>query len=288
MRPAHLAIASLLLGCQPAMPAGEAGGHAAAVLRLVTWNVHDLFDEEDRRIPPGELDGVPSPAEVEAKLDRLGAVLLRLDADVVLLQEVENAGVLGRLGARAGFPEARLAEGNDPRGIDVAVLSRVPIRAYVSHLDDLDAAGRPLWPRDCVEVHLDAGGAGLVLVGSHFSSALSDDGARRALQAVRMRELADRLAVVGVLVVAGGDLNDGPTSAALAPLLGDGRWVDPLTAFPADAAWTWSGGGAREQLDHLVVPAARRGAVLFAGVAGGADVSAASDHRPVVLDLWVD
>jgi hypothetical protein len=103
-----------------------------------------------------------------------------------------------------------------------------------------------------------------------------------------MRELADALAAAGGLVVAGGDLNDEGGSAALAPLLGDGAWVEPAAALSADEGWTWSGGGARETLDHLAVPAARRPAVLFAGVVAGADVAAASDHRPVVLDLWLD
>ncbi len=285
-RARRLVILLALLACGP--PPGGGAGASGVVVRVATWNVHDLFDSEDRLLPPGDRDLVPSPGEVEAKLDRVATVLRRVDADVVVLQEVENAAILAALAARAGYPEARLVEGTDPRGIDVAVLSRVPVVAYVSHQADRDATGRPLWPRDCVEAHLDvAGGRRLVVVASHFSSALSDDGTRRTLQAARLRELADAAARSGACVVAGGDLNDAPGSAALAPLLGDGAWVEPA-AGPLDVAWTWSGGGRREVLDHLAVPRASAGAVLAAGVAGGADVSAASDHRPVVLDLRVD
>jgi endonuclease/exonuclease/phosphatase family metal-dependent hydrolase len=279
----HLAALVLLAACAPDLGPEGTGVHRAAAVRVATWNVHDLFDEEDRRAPPGELDVVPAPAEVEAKLDAVAAVLRRLDADVVVLQEVENAGVLGRLAARAGYPEGRLVEGLDPRGIDVAALSRLPVEAYVSHLGETDALGRSLWPRDCVEVHVRAAGRPLVVVASHLSSAVSDDGTRRAVQAARLREVADGLRVArpGTLVVAGGDLNDGPASAALAPLLGDATWLD---LAPPGAA-TWSSGAAASRLDYLLVPREDAGAVLGVAVADGADVRGASDHRPVVLDL---
>jgi len=57
----------------------------------------------------------------------VAAVLEALDADAVLLQEVEDLPLLGRLALRAGYPEARLLDGNDPRGIDVGLLSRLPV-----------------------------------------------------------------------------------------------------------------------------------------------------------------
>jgi endonuclease/exonuclease/phosphatase family metal-dependent hydrolase len=84
--------------------------------------------------------------------------------------------------------------------------------------------------------------------------------------------------------VAGGDLNDRPASAALAPLLGDGAWIDPAPA----GAFTWSGGAGTARLDYLAVRREDAGAVVSAEVAAGDDVAAASDHRPVVLDLWLE
>lgn len=280
--PLLLALAACGPMVEPPSPGGE-GVRPAAVVRVATWNVHDLFDEEDRLVPPGDADAVPPADEVDAKLAKLAAVLVRLDADLVLLQEVESRPLLARLAARAGYPEARLVEGVDPRGIDVAALSRLPLDAYVSHLGETDAAGRPLWPRDCVEVHARAAGRPLVVVGSHFSSALSDGGTRRAAQAERMREIADglRAARPAALVVAGGDLNDAPGSAALAPLLGDGAWHDPAPA----GAVTWLGASGAARLDYLLVPRGDAGRVVRIEVPAGADVTAASDHRPVVMDL---
>jgi endonuclease/exonuclease/phosphatase family metal-dependent hydrolase len=282
-------VASAAIACGPALepPSGSATRvRPATAVRIATWNVHDLFDEVDRLLPPGERDAVPTPEAVEAKLDAVAAVLLLLDADVVLLQEVEHGAVLRRLALRTGYAEARLVEGTDPRGIDVAALSRLPLEAYVSHLGERDAAGRPLWPRDCVEVH--AGGAArpLVVVGTHLSSALSDDGTRRTEQAARLRAIADalRAARPGAVVVAGGDLNDRPGSAPLAPLLADGAWID---AVPAGAP-TWIGASASARLDYLLVAAEDATTLAGAEVFVSAEVAAASDHRPVVVDLRLD
>jgi endonuclease/exonuclease/phosphatase family metal-dependent hydrolase len=274
-------LVAALAACGPSAPRPD--GRGAAVIRLATWNVHDLFDEVDRLEPPGALDEVPAAAEVEARLAAVAAVLVRLDADAVLLQEVEDLPLLRRLAARCGYPEARLLEGNDPRGIDVGLLSRLPVVAYQGHAGEPGPDGRPLWPRDAVEAVLDAGGWRVVLVGSHLSSRLSDPvGARRALQAARLRALADGAAARWgtALAVVGGDLNDEAAAPALAPLLGDGAWQTVATG-----GWTWSDGASRAALDHLAVRAADADTVLVAQVAGGADVAGASDHRPVVLDL---
>jgi uncharacterized protein len=280
-----LAALSPLIACDPLLPPPDPrtvpGGRA--VVRVVSWNAHDLFDAEDRLVAPGALDTVPTPAEADAKLERVAAVLRRLDADLVLLQEVENEGVLDALAERAGYPEARLVEGPDPRGIDVAAMARLPVAAYVSHAADRDPSGAPLWPRDCVEVHVRLGARRLVVVSTHASSRLSDDGTRRAFQAARLRELADALRAddPGALVLAGGDLNDPPEAPAIAPLVGDGAWVDPLPA----GAFTWRGAQGEVQLDALLVARADAGTIVSAWAADGEDVRRASDHLPVVVDL---
>jgi endonuclease/exonuclease/phosphatase family metal-dependent hydrolase len=257
-------------------------------VRVATWNVHDLFDAEDRSSPPGELDELPSPLEVEEKVASVAGVLGRIDADLVLLQEVENLPLAMALAANAGYPEVRLVEGFDPRGIDVAVLSRLPLERYVSHLGETAPDGRPLWSRDCVEAHVGGAGGGLVVVGSHLVSLLTDpSGDRRMEQAARMREIADSLAqsLPGALVLAGGDLNDEPGSASLGPLLADGAWVDALAEAGLGESWTWAGASGVARLDYLLLPATEAWRLLAAAVVDGDDVAAASDHRPVVVEV---
>jgi endonuclease/exonuclease/phosphatase family metal-dependent hydrolase len=291
--PRFIALLALLAGCG-ADPASAARPPAAprSLLRVATWNVHDLFDEVDRTSPPGELDTVLSPAEVEAKLARLGRVLARADADVVVLEEVENLALLQRLAAgplAGGGYAAYLVEGFDPRGIDVGVLSRAPVVRYVSHLEDRDVDGAHLWSRDCVEVHVGGAARPVVLLGNHLVSRLdpAQDG-RRARQAARVRAIADALRREDParLVVVLGDLNDVAGSAALAPLLADGALLDVGAALAPDVAWTWSGGGARERIDYAAVPREDAAAVADAAVLAGDDVAAASDHRPLIVDLW--
>jgi endonuclease/exonuclease/phosphatase family metal-dependent hydrolase len=288
--PLLLLAAALLLGCGAA-PA-DGARTAGAALRVAAWNVHDLFDEVDRTASPGERDTVLSPADVEAKLAGIGRVLARIDADVVVLEEVETEPLLARLpaGPLAGMGYvAHLRDGFDPRGIDVGILSRVPLTTYVHHLAERGADGSHLWSRDCVEVHLDVGGRRVVLLGNHLVSRL-DPAAdpRRTAQAQRLREIVDALGASdpAALQVILGDLNDVPDSAALTPLLADGALADLGAALPPADSWTWSGGGAKERIDYALVPRREASAAARVEVISGADVAASSDHRPIVLDLW--
>ncbi len=286
-------LAAVLAALACAQPSAPEGGARASTLRLVTWNVHDLFDEVDQTQPPGDADTVLTPAAVAEKLARVGAVLTRLDADVYVLQEVENLALLRRLAegplAGRGYAAA-LREGFDPRGIDVGVLSRLPLE-WVSHLDDRAPGGGHLWARDLAELHLRSAPRPVVILAGHFVSRLDPaDDARRELQARRARELADELCAQASrpLVVVAGDLNDLPGSAPLRPLLGDGRLVDLGAALPQEEAWTWSGGGARERIDYALLPREDEKSVTRVEVAAGLDIAAASDHRPVLVDLWLD
>jgi endonuclease/exonuclease/phosphatase family metal-dependent hydrolase len=284
-------VALAVASCAP-VPPGPPLRAGPAALRIVTWNVHDLFDEEDRLEPPGEEDTVLTPAQVESKLARVGAVLARLEADVVVLEEVEGLALLERLAsgplAARGY-RAFLVDAFDPRGVDVGALARVPVTTYHSHADERAPDGSHLWSRDLVEIHLAGLRRPLVVLGTHLVSRL-DPAAdpRRRLQAQRMREVFDALrAGSGAPLVIGlGDLNDLPVSVALAPLFADGELVDLGATLEGAAGWTWSGGGREERIDYAFLARDDLAAITRFEVASGPDVAAASDHRPVVLDVW--
>ncbi len=275
----------------PALDGGDA--RPTGFVRVVTWNVHDVFDEMDRTAAPGADDLVPSAAEVSAKLSAVGKVLARIDPDVAILQEVENEALLRRLasGPLAGRPYGTfLREGYDPRGIDVGILSRLPFQPGKSHLEERGPDGRHLWARDPVEILLPLEPAPLAVVGVHLISRLDpDNDERRRLQATRLREIADGLrhGPTAPIVIVAGDLNDLPVAPALAPLLADGSWVDLGHALPTLAAWTWAGDGLHERMDYALISAADRPLVTRVAVEEGPDVAAASDHRPLVVDLWL-
>ena len=73
---------------------------------------------------------------LEMKLHNVADAILSVNsgrgADILILQEVENIGVLNRLNdsylQRAGYKTVILIEGNDDRGIDQAILSRLPLQ----------------------------------------------------------------------------------------------------------------------------------------------------------------
>lgn len=72
---------------------------------------------------------------LETKLDVLADAILQINdgqgADIIALQEVENAAIVERLRtqhlAAAGYQATILIEGSDARGIDVAFLSKLPL-----------------------------------------------------------------------------------------------------------------------------------------------------------------
>lgn len=284
-RPAAV-LAALLLACVPRPPLAAS---SPATVRVATWNVKDFFDSRD---DPRKDDDVVPEAQVARKVEQIASVLREIDADVVLLQEVENLELLNRLAAAVAPLRygAWLREGADPRGIDVALLARSRLLRYDGHVRDLDSKGNPLWSRDLVEAHLDVGGRHLVLLGSHLKSkriSRSDD--RRREQAERMRSVADEVRArwPNALVVVGGDLNDDAESWSLEPLLQDGSWEDLGARLPDDASWTWSGRSGRSRIDYLIVPEGQGARVRGVSVWSSPGVMQASDHRPVVATIEV-
>jgi Endonuclease/Exonuclease/phosphatase family len=137
---------------------------AASSITVMTFNVANLFDnrddpdKDDKAYLPltakqGEAHIVAcneiafesfrdeclnldwTDAAVEKKLSVLAETIRQVNdgggADIIAMQEVENASILNRLRteklADLGYLPAILIEGTDLRGIDVAILSRFPL-----------------------------------------------------------------------------------------------------------------------------------------------------------------
>ena len=231
---------------------------------LASYNVHDLFDTIDER---SSQELRPAENQLRNKLTRLRRVLQILDADVVGLMEVETLGVLKRLNASLGagaYSESVLLEGNDPeRGIDVALLSRFPIIQTLSHTaDTYDAPNGQqdrVFSRDCLECHLRLpSGETLVVLVNHFKSKRGGEletEPLRTAQAARVHEIAESLRGKYPLVAVIGDLNDGPQSQTLQPLL-----LEPLTDLlaqdiPQACNFSFVHRGQTERIDYLLASA---------------------------------
>lgn len=245
-------------------------------------------------------------------------VIRDVKADVICLVEVEDRPVLSAFNSQRLYSRYRynmLIDGNDDRGIDVALLSKLPISGLRSHIFDREGK-KQVFSRDCLEVQLDLpGGKGrLHVLCNHFKSrgygsqATSD--AKRCMQAERVAEILKQdYDLAKDLVVVAGDLNDSPTRPpqTLQPLLGLKGLSDVLKLqFPNSPADRWTYHYKQhEQIDYLLVSKPLRGAfkkaVVFRKgiyqldkVTGGKEeayktvthwANAASDHAAVWADF---
>lgn len=160
-----------------------------------------------------------------------------MDVDVLAVQEVENIDILkefNRTNLNGLYSYQVLIEGNDPRLIDVGVLSKLPVGAITSfqtavHEERPDTS---VFGRDLLEVEiLNAAGSRklFTLYNNHLKSHFGDDdddGQGRVANDTRRRQQAEMIAqIVGHRTrrdskyVITGDMNDPPDAAPLQAML---------------------------------------------------------------------
>jgi len=140
-------------------------GSTIAGIRIATFNVENLFARWKFRdnVDPAEANKSGWRVD-DTRFDELsvdekaltGMAIRELDADVLALQEVENVDTLKHfravaLGGRKAYPYVAGIDGNDPRLIDVAVLSTLPITRVRSYQHLLEGTST-VFSRDCLEV----------------------------------------------------------------------------------------------------------------------------------------
>lgn len=252
-----------------------------------------------------------------------------LDADVIALEEVENLDVLKRFRndrlKNLKYTYAILVDGNDPRQIDVAVLSRFPIVAVRSyqHLRDGNSF---LFSRDCLVVDVQANGKTLTLFVNHLKSMLDKNNpsqGRKTTRAKRLKQAAEVKKIVEARFGANpgtapwavlGDFNDylgtgQGTTSGITDLVIWSEVENVVDRLPVAERWThfFDGASAGEprvrQLDYILLSSSlaagttsapiieRRGLSTKATEAGSSRFpgvtakSAASDHCPVAIDI---
>jgi endonuclease/exonuclease/phosphatase family metal-dependent hydrolase len=195
----------------------------------------------------------------------------RMDVDVLAVQEVEDIDTLRQFNREqlgGMYPHVVLLEGNDPRLIDVGVLSKLPLGGVTSWQRAVhpEVPHETVFGRDLLEVEvLNARRSArlFTLYNTHLKSnfvSFRDDpvaghaaaNARRTRQAQTMARIIKAQTRPDSHYVVVGDMNDAPQSAPLAALTQDGelRLVDALAnpretrpakpdgALPASSAWT--------------------------------------------------
>ena len=294
-------------------------------VRLATFNCENLFARYKfkRNFDPRESDGftindLAFDIFEETEKQITGQAIQEVDADVIALQEVESLPVLDRFNSRYLAPMKYryrfLVDSHDPRGIDVAVLSRCPILSVRSYRDERNAANTGwLFSRDCLEVQIDAEGKPLFLYVNHFKSMLGgrdQTKPKRVEQATQVAKIIDarwkQTGFEGNFVVLG-DLNDYPDAkTSLGALLTHAGLKNVIERLPKSEQWThyYAGESEYRQLDYLFLSkslaaantaapgimrkglpyrAERYEGPRFNNV--GENEPKASDHAPMYVDL---
>ncbi|ABF91300.1 endonuclease/exonuclease/phosphatase family protein [Myxococcus xanthus DK 1622] len=278
--------------CGPLQPPDTA---LEGSVRIATFNVQRLFDTvcDSDACGGSNYEALPTPSEFGLQADRLASAISRLNADVVLLAEVETQASLDALTSRLPrFGYSELGETGAAASVDVAVLSVHPITDVRGHRE------RTLWrpdgsatrfSRELLEVHLDVDGKKVIVFSAHFRSKSNDDAGRRFAEAVATRDIVAGAAQAApdALVVLGGDLNDVPGSEPITALERDGALLRVSSDRPASETWTYTYHGDTQAIDHLYlargggtyVPGSFRAARDPRGGYGG------SDHAAVFADF---
>ena len=171
------------------------------------------------------------------------------------LQEIENYGALrdfvkGHIGPNYKTRDGIVSvQSNDPRGIDLGLLSKLPIGRVISHRYKKSENNRSLvFSRDCLEIELldSYGSVALTVYNCHLKSKYSrhrpdtqqylDDQERSDIR--RREQVEQTIEIVQAnrdinrdLFVILGDMNDTPESEPLEPFLADGNALNLTSAI---------------------------------------------------------
>ncbi len=231
-----------------------------------TFNLNNLFSRYNFRaevdaIPLQEAGGIsltftPDDVDVKTFMGRLVKAkdpgdtaeiarrILKMNCDILAVQEVEHIEILkkfNRDNLNGLYAHVALIEGNDPRMIDVGILSKLPLGSITSHQTAIhpDDPAKRVFGRDLVQVEvLKANGQKLLTIynthmKSHFVPFDQDPvagataaNARRKRQAETISRIISAQERAGAKFVLLGDMNDPEVSSDIAPMLiADG---DPL------------------------------------------------------------
>lgn len=279
------------LGGSPGDMGEDAQEPQGPTVRLATWNVRLFYDDvcdlgicnDDSR------ERLPSTEEFQARAQQIAQVLEQVDADVIVLQEVETQACLDQVRQHLGdrYQVWEVGETRRAGSIDTAVVARTeaPVE-IVTHRQDgfvREDGESSQFLREFMEVHVTLEGAEVIMFAAHYRSQVNDDPAQRHAEATRSREIMEDVAQrhPDALIVLGGDLNDTPGSRTL-EILEEGGGLIRVAAELAPEDWTINSGHIAA-FDHLYLVPGRGDYVSgSAQIIRNLPNAGGSDHAPLV------
>ena len=249
---------------------------------VVTYNVENLFDAqfqgtEYEEYIPGKHNWNARMAEI--KLNHTAEVICDIDADILGLQEIENANIFAKLSAKlksagCGYRYSAITH-KKGAPIQVALLSRYPIR----RAGDIQVSYAPN-VRNILEVEVIVGGRPLILFVNHWKSqAYKGYESKRIKYARALQRRLEKLPLDKEYIIMGDfnsdynayltleeKLNDTQGKTAFSDVLQTktdeadivhakhGRHYTLWRELPVDKRWSHKFYGKKSSLDQIVLP----------------------------------
>jgi len=238
-------------------------------IRVGTFNCENLFaryrfrantDPDDALIDGWTINQEKFDIYDESSKSLTALAIKETKADIMALQEIENLDTLRKfrtdyLGGRRKYPHLLVIDGNDPRRIDVGVMSKFPIKGIETYVNEYDVPNRRwVFSRDCLECKIqEPSGKMLTLFVNHLKSMFDrsdicngrkNTHEKRKAQAKRIMEIVQsRVDVDTDDFIILGDFNDYPEtdnqgSSAIAELTKWPKIKNVIDHLPPDEQWT--------------------------------------------------
>lgn len=289
-----LAIVLMLIAAVAAQSPGDDGQVTIGAFNIE--NAFDVFDDpytldEEQDVKPRE------------EWKRIAETIGRLDADVLGVTEVENEHVLRAMAEEflpgAGYRYFAVLPTNADRGINVGVMSRLPIErtAIYRHAELKLPGDERTWQfaRGLLQVTVDVPGEEhLELFVVHFKSRRDSDGDPNS-RSWRLAEQTEAARIIGgileedpkALVAMVGDFNDTPETPGIAALLGTGL-KDAHAGLSEAQRITYLREPYRTTIDYVLVSPALAGEMVPRSARVLNETDPGSDHAPVAATFDLD
>lgn len=263
-------------------------------LVIGSYNIKNLFDDKDD--PYHRDEG--TNAKPREEMVRVAKVIREINADVLALQEVESRGYLQKFVDAMlydmGYKHIVHFEGNDGRGIDVCLISRVPVGEVTSHRHHVfkghDGEGQ-VFGRDLLRVELlPKGGDSFEVWVVHLKS---NSGGKELNEPIRLGECREVHRIMkrrlekdpDVSLILCGDFNDEFDTKTIQTIQGE----PPLlkTTFddvPEKSRITYNRNPYRSMIDFMLCSPAMAERMVPGSfrIRAGTNEDSGSDHNPIL------
>lgn len=262
---------------------------------IATYNTYRFFDTvcDTGFCGSSDYEVQFTTTQYKEKIEDVAAALRKIDADIVLLQEVEKKICMEDLLEKIGdmYSEIYIGETGGDASVDVAVITKGKIIDTNKHLGSIPHpdGGTTYFTRAFLEVEIDFGGRKIIVFSAHFKSKNGDDPDRRLAEARAALEILKDTADDNpdALIVMGGDLNDTPNSLPIDTLEDSSELIRVASDCSDDATYYYH---SPQAIDHIFFSLEGAGSY----VAGSSEVVKdspswyslmSSDHAAVKADF---